>query len=346
MTVIFVLNGDGRSRAAGFSLFILLLLPAMQAAALSLGDLVVDSVPGQPLKATIPLTLLPEEDLARLKVSLATAEEYARQQVERPESLQGLRAVLLAKGSVGGRIQLYGEQPWQGEEVILLLQVQWPGGEMNQRFRIAPPDKKSATPLYVEVAQDDSLADIAIRLSKHSNRSYLHMMVALFRANPDAFYRNNLNHLKVGAKLRVPADAELYRLTDAEVNATLREHEQQIKKERQLSAATEQRNRELAHELEQVTQKSAELEQRNAELKERLAKLEQQVNSMSQQVLEYAARPEPVPPVVETTPEPVAEKPADEGLSPGQMLLLLVLVLAGVIVLRYVAPRRGGGRAS
>jgi len=324
-------------------LTLLLLAPAMQAAALSLGDLVVRSVPGEPLQAIIPLTLLPDESLSRIRVALASEKEYARQKLQRPSVLQGVRAVLLARGENAGRIQLYGEQPWQGEEVILLLHLQWPGGDMVQRYRIVPADETAATPLYVEVAQDESLADIAIRLSKHSNRSYLHMMVALYRANPDAFYRDNLNHLKGGARLRVPSDEELYQLSDAEVNATLRKHEQRFRAERQQSNAVEERNRELEKELEQVTQKSTDLEQRNRELKERLARLEKQVDSMSQQVLEYAARPASKAeeqPAAE--PEPAGKSPTDEGLSAWHMLLLLLLVLGGVVALHRFAPRRGG----
>jgi pilus assembly protein FimV len=343
VTAIFARNGQGRLGAAVISLAsLLLLLPAMQAVALTLGDLVVRSVPGEPLKATIPLTLLPDEALARIKVTLAPAEEYERQKLKRPAVLEGLRAVLLAKGENAGRIQLYGDKPWQGDEAILLLHLKWPAGELTQRYRIAPVDETAATPLYVEVAQDESLADIAIRLSKHSNRSYLHMMVALYRANPKAFYRDNLNHLKGGAKLRVPSDEELYQLSDAEVNATLRDHEQRFKAERKQNAVAEERNKELETELQQVTQKSADLEQRNRELKERLSRLEEQVNSMSQQVLEYAAQPDSKPAETPSEPEPVEEKRPDEGLSAWQMLLLLLLALGSVVILRRFAQRRSG----
>ncbi len=324
------------------ALFVLLLLPATQALALSLGDLVVHSIPGEPLKATIPIMLLPDEALARIKVGLASAEEYQRQRVERPASLEGLQASLLAKGENAGRIQLYGEQSWQGEEAILLLQLTWPGGEMIQRYRIVPVDEKAATPLYVEVAQDESLADIAIRLSKHSNRSYFYMMVALYRANPGAFYRDNLNYLKAGARLRVPSDEELYKLSDAEVNATLREHEQRMKGERQQNAETEKRNQELEQELARVTERSADLEQNNKELKQRLARLEEQVNQMSQQVLEYAAQPEQKEEAAPADGESAEISPSDEGLSAWQMLLLLLLALAGVVALHHYALRRRG----
>ncbi len=326
----------------------------MQAMALSLDDLVVNSVPGEPLKMTIPLKLLADEDLARIKVSLAAESEYTRQGLQQPPALHGLRVVLLANGKHAGRIKLYGEQPWQGNDMSLLLHVQWPGGEMIQRYSIVQADKKSSTPQYIEVAQDESLADIALRLSKHGSRSYLHMMVALFRANPEAFYRDNLNHLKVGARLRVPADEELYQLSDAEVNATLQEHEKRLKAERQQDV-TEQRNRELVQELEQVTRNSAELEQRNRQLKERLAKLEQQVSEMSRQVLEYAARPESKPTAikppesappeaveVEGVPDSVPGKRDDEGLSAWHMLLLLLLALLSVMWLRHYALRRRG----
>lgn len=310
--------------------------------ALSLGDLVVHSLPGEPLKATIPLTLLPDEALARIKVTLAPAEEYQRQRVERSTSLEGLRASLLARGENAGRIQLYGEQPWQGEEAILLLQLEWPGGELSQRYRIVPVDEKAATPLYVEVAQDESLADIAIRLSKHSNRSYFYMMVALFRANPDAFYRGNLNYLKAGARLRVPSDEELYQLSEAEVTATLREHEQRMKGAQQQSAEVEKHSRELEDELARVKERSAGLEQHNKELKERLARLEEQVNKMSQQVLEYAAQPENKEAEKPVEGDADRKGPADEGLSAWQMLLLLLLALSSVVALRHLAQRRRG----
>jgi len=320
-----------------------LLSLSMQAAALSLGDLVVHSLPGEPLKASVPITLLPDEAIDRIQVGVASAEEYARQKLERAAALEGVRAVLLAKGENGGRIQLYGEQPWQGGEAILLLQLQWPGGEMTQRYRIAPANETAATPLYVEVAQDESLADIAIRLSRHSNRSYLHMMVALYRANPDAFYRENLNRLKAGARLRVPSDEELYQLSDAEVNATLREHEQRFQVERQQRIAAKERGQELAQELERVTQKSAALEQHNRELKERLARLEQQVDSMSQQVLEIVAQPAGETAAAKEA-EPAAAEEEQEGLSTLQMLLLLLLALLSVFALRRLAQRRKGRR--
>lgn len=344
MTDIFVTRSSSRIRAAAICLLVAL-FPAMQAMALTLGDLVVHSVPGEPLKAIIPITLLPDEAFARIKVGLAPAEEYQRQKLERPASLEGVRAVLLAKGENAGRIQLYGEQPWQGEEAILLLQLEWPGGELNQRYRIVPVDEKAATPLYVEVAQDESLADIAIRLSKHSNRSYFYMMVALFRANPDAFYRGNLNYLKAGARLRVPSDEELYQLSEAEVTTTLREHEQRMKGERQQSAEVEQHNRELKEELARVKERSAGLEQNNKALKKRLARLEEQVNQMSQQVLEYAAQPGNKEVVAPVEVESAEKSPTDEGLSAWQMLLLLLLALVSVVVLRHFAPRRNGGDA-
>ena len=45
---------------------LMLLLP-LQAGAVSLGDLTVRSVPGQPLRAHIPFTLLPGENLAEVR---------------------------------------------------------------------------------------------------------------------------------------------------------------------------------------------------------------------------------------------------------------------------------------
>lgn len=340
-----------------WSSFVLLtLLLPLQAAALTLGDLVVQSAPGEPLRAIIPLTLQEEESLAELQVTLASPERYALQNLQRPELLEGVQIALLAKGENRARLQFFGQKPWQGEEAILLLRLKWPQGEMERRFRLAPvahSEAEASTPLYVEVAENESLDTIAIRLSKHSNRSYMHMMVALFRANPDAFYRDNINALKSGARLRVPSNEELYRLSDAEVFATLREHEQ----EREARAAEQEKAQQLEQQLAQVEQENVTIEERNRELRERLARLEAQVASMSREVLERepvaVEAPTAEPAAVEKSESPpaqqeseksvkVEQQPAAEGLSGLTIVLLMLLVLAVVSAIWRFAPRRGG----
>jgi pilus assembly protein FimV len=69
------------------------------------------------------------------------------------------------------------------------------------------PAAPAATPEQVRVAQGDTLSRIASRV-RPASVSLDQMLVALFRANPEAFMGQNMNRLKAGAVLDVPsADA-------------------------------------------------------------------------------------------------------------------------------------------
>jgi FimV-like protein len=55
----------------------------------------------------------------------------------------------------------------------------------------------------------DTLWDLAARYSKAKMISHQHMMLALFRANPEAFSDADRNRLKTGVILRIPAREEI-----------------------------------------------------------------------------------------------------------------------------------------
>lgn len=332
------------------------LLPAGEAAALSLGELVVHSRPGEPLRGSIPLTLQGEEQLARLHVTLATAEAYARQQIHRPPFLEGVRIALFASDATSARIQLFGELPWQGEEALLLLNAEWPGGSLSRGFRlagVAPEGAVAGEPVrFVEVAENETLDAIAIRLSEGGNRSYLHMMYALFLANPDAFYNGNMNNLKSGARLRVPDGEALYRLDNSEVFAGIRRQFEQWQQQESTPAAAEPQGEPavLQQQLQQLAGENEAIQRRNEELKLRLARLEQQMQQMSAQVLDYPVSEEPPEPAATAPPPPapqppaaaVRDEPASEGLPTYLLLLAMVLALGGGVMVRRLAIGRQG----
>ncbi len=352
-------------------------------AALTMGELVVHSRPGKPLRASIPVTLHGEEQLAELHVTLAPDESYAGQQTEGPALTEGMSIGLLATGEHSARIQLFGKQPWQGDEVVLVLYAVWPNGDFSRRYRLAgvhldEGDEDQAYQ-FVEVAANETLDEIAMRLSVETNRSYLHMMYALFLANPEAFYRGNMNNLKRGARLRVPPVADLYQLKDAEVFRAIRQQYEEWRSQQEASAAvptqagamlSEMDDAQTAtldlqgepHELQQHLQRLSKdneaIQRRNAELKARLARLEQQIQQVSEEVLDYQppAQPAadeqqsvapPAPGVKEAQPESApelsknSEPVASRGLPGYIMFMVMMLALgSGLLVWRYTAGRQ------
>ena len=77
----------------------------------------------------------------------------------------------------------------------------------------------------VRVAEGQSLSQIARGLAQGAGLDQT--MIALLRANPEAFIQGNINLLKAGAVLRVPPSAELAQLGEREAAALIREQNAQ-----------------------------------------------------------------------------------------------------------------------
>ncbi len=83
------------------------------------------------------------------------------------------------------------------------------------------PEAPRSNPDAVTVSSGETLSSIAgqVRGEVSVNR----MMIALQRANPDAFIDNNINLLKSGAVLRIPGTDQAQAITTAEANALVHE---------------------------------------------------------------------------------------------------------------------------
>ncbi len=92
--------------------------------------------------------------------------------------------------------------------------------------RPAPTAQPAATVdgTLAPVQRGQTLSRIAGDLARDSGVSLDQAMVALLRANPEAFIRDNVNLLRQGAVLRVPGSDELQRTDAAAARALVREH--------------------------------------------------------------------------------------------------------------------------
>jgi len=76
----------------------------------------------------------------------------------------------------------------------------------------------------VTVQRGQTLGQIAGELARKNGQSLDQTMIAMLRANPQAFINGNLNLLREGAVLRVPNQDELNQLNAVQANAMVREH--------------------------------------------------------------------------------------------------------------------------
>src|SRR5450830_29607 len=211
------------------------------ASAAELGKITVLSAAGQPLRAEIELTSVKGDELSGLLAKLAPPDAYKQANVEFNSALSALS---FAVESRNGKpfVRISSAQPVTEPMVDLLLELSGKNGRQVREYafvldtpearqtrgpQVAAPGRgKPAAAVAAAPAADaakkvadyrvksgDTLSRIANEL-KPSGVSLDMMLVALYRANPDAFKGENMNRMQAGRILAVPG-AETIRATNA-----------------------------------------------------------------------------------------------------------------------------------
>ena len=191
--------------------------------AMRVGHSRVVSVPGAPLQAVVGLQELTPDEIASLRVSVADEAAWLRAGLKPPVPLADL-VVGVENGMDATRknLRVRSSQAPASGAVDLLLDISSSAGQRQVQVSIlaarrgrrrhaglggrqgarapAPAAPRSMSP-------GDTLYAIAQR-NAVPGASIYQMLVALWRANPQAFIQSNMNLLKAGQKLSIPdADA-------------------------------------------------------------------------------------------------------------------------------------------
>lgn len=192
------------------SVGLLSLLVTGQALALSLGNLTVQSKSNQPLKAEIAIQVKPDElaTIKDLQVALSTAEIYQRLGISSSATQAQLKVSLL-KGSNQDPVAVLiaSDEPLrlQDGEVFLdaLIELRWSAGLVRRAYTLMVADQSK-----VEVKSGDTLTEIAARaLPNFDDANLDQALIALYRANPQAFAGGSIHRLMAGTKLSMPSKA-------------------------------------------------------------------------------------------------------------------------------------------
>ena len=205
-------------RVAALLLAGLWLLAAGGAAAqVVLGDIEVGSLRGEPFMARIALPELPEGGGEGLRVRIGNAGDFIRYGIERLPHLTSLAFRVVADGPEPAHVLITGRDPIDSPFVTFLVEAAWPGGRVLREYTVlldsAPADAAGAygrvgetdtAGSYGPVGETDTLWSLADRY-RPEGVSVQRMMVALLAANPHAFAIENVNALRAGAMLEIPA---------------------------------------------------------------------------------------------------------------------------------------------
>ena len=116
------------------------------------------------------------------------------------------------------------EEPAPAEEPVMMAEP-----AAAPLFPLIPIPSDAEAPYYEDadaegytVAANDTLWEIANK-NRPDDVSVNQMMMAMLQANPDAFYKNNINNLKKGVILRMPSREELDAVDAAQANKDVSE---------------------------------------------------------------------------------------------------------------------------
>lgn len=213
--------------------------------ALGLGQIETRSYLNQPLDASVMLQSSAADNLDSLSIRLANEQAFKRAGIPRPYELTQLKFKLERDRQGQPYIRISTPRPINEPFLSFLLEIEWDRGRLLREYTILldPPMLMTSQPLVsrpvvsqpevgdrrsVEVREREAAAAGTYRVHRNDtlwkiardNRpdaslSINSMMMALFEDNPQAFINNNINRLKAGSELHLPAAERVMRIDPA-----------------------------------------------------------------------------------------------------------------------------------
>lgn len=240
------------------TLAVVLILAPASAYPLGIGDIKLHSALNQNLNAEIALQLS-GENIDDIKVKLAPPEKFDEAGVAWNYFLSKIKFSTITQANGSVVIKLTSSEALKEPFLDLLLEVSWPKGNLYREFTVLvdPPSvynqatipvQSSSQPVvsqqalrtesqaqryapqsaqvnngsadeYGPTRKNDTLWHVAEGLSREQGVSVEQMMVALFQANPDAFYKDNVNALIAGKTLKIPEKDVVVKLSRSQALA-------------------------------------------------------------------------------------------------------------------------------
>ncbi len=232
---------------------------------LGLGALKTSSALNEPFDAHIEIVGAAAQDFDALTVKLADPAQFDRAGVARDAVLLNLRFVVVSAEAGADYVRVTTKDPVREPFLNFLLELDWAKGRLVREYTVlldpplydrnrrpattqaaspvarpsaplaAAPTVPNTPPAPASVAADGSLGAVqandtawGLALAHRPDRtvSVQQMMLALLRANPAAFIRQNVNQLRRGAILRMPTREEMGQLAQHEaVEEIQRQHQ-------------------------------------------------------------------------------------------------------------------------
>ncbi len=216
-----MLSGRVRRNQPGF-LAALLSFTALAwfnvAGAVSLGSPQLISKPGEPFRTEIPLLLSPDELplVEQMKAEVPSIAIFERFSISnRALELKpqvSIRQAKTATGQTQYQLLIQSDRALSDAQepfLDLLVQLSWPSGSLIKIYSLLVGDAQK-----VVVRPGQTLSEIALQMAPQLGGASLdETLLALYKANPDAFAGGSIHRLNAGAELYKPSQALLQSIT-------------------------------------------------------------------------------------------------------------------------------------
>jgi len=194
------------------------------AGAMTLGSPHLLSRPGEPLRAEIPIKVGPQEKelLDSLSVKLPGKDSYERLGVSQKILTLNPQAMVYRnrQEELMILVETVNPVPMTDDPFLdVLVNLTWSAGSINKTYTLLIGDAQK-----ISVRPGQSLSEIAAQLAPQLDGATVDQtMLALFKANPDAFASGSINLLAAGAELSKPSPALLRSISPTEATQFVEE---------------------------------------------------------------------------------------------------------------------------
>ena len=192
---------------------------SFNAAAISLGAPQIQSRPGEPLRVEIPIRVGADEQAALSSLNVAMPNKAAYERLGISQKILQLNPQAMVYRNRQERLMVLVETvdsvPMTDDPFLdVLVNLNWSSGSLTKTFTLLLGDVQKIT-----VKPGQTLSEIAATIAPQLEGATLDQtMMALYKANPDAFASGSINRLAAGAELTKPSQALLRSISPAEAN--------------------------------------------------------------------------------------------------------------------------------
>ena len=202
------------------------------AGAISLGAPQLQSRPGEPLRVEIPIRVTTDEQSALSSLNVVMPNKAAYERLGISQKILELNPQAMVYRNRSEQLMVLVETvnsvPMTDDPFLdVLVNLNWSSGSITKTFTLLLGDVQKVT-----VKPGQTLSEIAVMMAPQLEGASLDQtMMALYKANPDAFASGSINRLAAGVELTKPSQALLRSISPAEANQFVADANEQWRSE-------------------------------------------------------------------------------------------------------------------